>query len=290
MTRVFYLVVLLTSLVIPARDAGAATWEKLYELPAREQWIISVWLAKDGSWRASAPHLILTGTAQGVRATETDGDDVLGFGEDASGAIVAVGTHQSIWEEDTRGFRKVHGGKSGRRMDRAARWDALNEVGYFDPQHPERIFAYASGSFSLWRDSAGAWQVTQNGPAVQRWLEGPVHQPPKGCHRAGWRWLDRADGFLECQEGHSYLYKNAVVTRSLGPMPRACRRGMGSLVRIQSDLFTVCGDPERVWQLQLETSHWVALSDITGVGELRAGNGCLLAATRRAVYRWCEKK
>ena len=116
----------------------------------------------------------------------------------------------------------------------------------------------------------------------------PLVNPPKGCHIAAWNWLDRTDGFLECQEGHAYLYKDAVMTVALGSIPRSCRLGMATVVRTGGDLFASCSEQGQVWRLRAGTSRWALVPGISHVASLQARNGCLLVGTKRAVYRRCE--
>src|SRR5262245_21433246 len=114
-----------SSVIVAAAAASApavptAAWEKVYEVPNKDQWIISVWLAQDGSWRASIPRLLDRGDARGVRTTDAGEYSVLGFGEDSSGTIIGVGSRQAIWEERAQGFVRVHQRLESRPRDRAA--------------------------------------------------------------------------------------------------------------------------------------------------------------------------
>jgi hypothetical protein len=284
MIAAWNLIVFLALSTAPSPTPG--DWEKLYETPTRNQWIFSVWLAKDGSWRAASNNLILTGDTDGVRPTELGAYDVYAFGEDASGAIIAVGSRQAIWEEDVHVFKRVHELRGPARTGRAAHHDVLDGIGYFDPEHPDRLFALPSVAFALWRGSDHVWRLAENNLAAQRGAEGPDIGLPKGCHMASWTWLDRADGFLECQNGQGYLYRGTSVLASTGPMPGPCRKAMSAVVRTGKDLFAACGEQGRVWQLG-GTNHWTVVPGITDVRSLHARNGCLVAGTRRAVYRRC---
>jgi hypothetical protein len=288
MTPVLNLIILFSLAVGSGPTASGGSWEKLYEAPTRNQWIFSVWLAKDGSWRAAGKNLILTGTAQGVRTTELGDYDVYSFGEDAAGTVIAVGSRQAIWEEDAHGFKRVHERPGPPQKGRAAHRDVLDGLGYFDPEHPDRLFAHASLAFALWRRPDGTWQLAEDDRPARRGADGPVVSPPKGCHIAAWNWLDRTEGFLECQEGQAYLYKDAVMTVSLGPIPKACRFGMATVVRTGNDLFASRSEQGKVWRLRAGTGPWTMVPGIEHVTSLQARNGCLLAGTKRAVYRRCE--
>jgi|SRR5580704_15534823 hypothetical protein len=287
MTTVWSLLVFLILSAVQSPAAG--DWEKLYETPTRDQWIFSVWLAKDGSWRAASNNLILTGDKHGVRSTELGAYDVYAFGEDASDTIIAVGSRQAIWEEGAQGFKRVHELPGPARMGRAAHHDVLDGIGYFDPEHPDRLFALASTAFALWRRPDRVWQLADNNLAARRGAEGPDITPPKGCHVASWTWLDRAEGFLECQDGQGYLYRGTSLLTSLGPMPGPCQKAMSAVVRTGKDLFAACGERGQVWQLG-GTDNWTLVSRLADVRSLHARNGCLLAGTRRAVYRHCAAR
>ena len=286
MTATGTLIVFLALAATAGPPAGG--WEKLYEVPTRNRWIFSVWLAKDGSWRATSKRVIVTGSAQGVRTTDLGDYDVYSFGEDASGAVIAVGSRQAIWEENEQGFKRVHERPGPERRGRAAHQDVLDGIGYFDPAHPDRLFAQASLAFALWRGPDRVWRPAEDDRATHRGAEGPGVSPPKGCQTAGWTWLDRDGGFLECQERHAYLYKDTAVVASLGPMPKACRREMTPVVRTGNDLFLSCGEQGQVWHLAVGTNPWTLVPGIADVRSLHARDGCLLAGTKRAVYRRCE--
>jgi hypothetical protein len=53
LTTVLTLITLFSLAVGSGAASFAGAWEKLYETPTPNQWIFSVWLAKDGSWRAA---------------------------------------------------------------------------------------------------------------------------------------------------------------------------------------------------------------------------------------------
>jgi hypothetical protein len=279
------MVLALAAMLAPAALIGP--WEKLYEVPSKNQWIISVWLAQDASWRVSLPHLLVRGDAQGVRTTDTGEYGVLGFGEDSSGTIIGFGSRQAIWEENASTFVRVHERRQSRPRDRAARWDYLDGLGYFDPAHPDRLVAYASTNFSLWRGPDRTWRVADDNRPALRAVEGPVARPPKGCDQDMWIWLDRADGLLVCREGHSYLYANGALAATLAAMPKACHRSMTTVARTGNNLFVSCGDAGQVWHLRIGTGNWATVPGIGDVRSLNARNGCLLVGTRRSVYRRC---
>jgi hypothetical protein len=287
MTAVLNLITLCWLALGSGSASSAGSWEKLYETPPN-QWIFSVWLAKDGSWRAASRNRILSGDAQGVRTTELGEYDVYAFGEDAAGTVIAVGSRQAIWEEDAHGFKRVHERPGPSQKGRAAHRDVLDGIGYFDPEHPDRLFAHASLAFALWRRPDGTWQRAEDDRPAQRGATGPVIHPPKGCHIAAWNWLDRTDGFLQCQEGQAYLYNGAVTPVPLGSIPTACRLGMAAVGRTGSDLFASCSEEGRVWRLRAGTSRWATVPGIDHVTSLQARNGCVLAGTKRAVYRSCD--
>jgi hypothetical protein len=269
-----------------AQSPTASSWEKLYETPSPNRWIFSVWLAEDGSWRAASNNLILTGDARSVRPIDLGPYDVYAFGEDSSGVIIAVGSRQAIWEEDVHGFTRVHALSGPAGTGRAAHHDVLDNIGYFDPEHPDRLFALASVAFGLWRGPDRVWRLAENNLAARRGIEGPDITPPQGCHVASWTWLDSSGGFLGCHDGEGYLYRGTSMLASMGPMPRPCRKTMSALVRMGKELFAACGERGEVWHFG-STGDWTVVSGVTDVRSLHARNGCLLAGTRRAVYRRC---
>lgn len=285
------LIVLFLLTLTATTGPADGSWEKLYETPGRNRWIFAVWLARDGSWRAASNNVILTGDAHGVRTTDLGDYDVYAFGEDASDKVIAVGSRQGIWEENSHGFERVHERPGPEPKGRAAHHDVLDGIGFFDTEHPDRLFALASLSFALWRGSDGTWRVADHDRAARRGVEGPGVDPPKGCRAASWTWLDRTDGILKCQDGGGFLYGGTVRTVApLGRMPGECRRDLASIVRVAGNLFAACGEQGRVWQLRVGTDRWSAVPGIEDVTMLHARNGCLLAATKRAVYRRCNAR
>ncbi|HLK93647.1 MAG TPA: hypothetical protein VKZ18_27395 [Polyangia bacterium] len=284
------LIVLVLSVLATGAPVGGG-WAKIYETPDQSRWISAVWLAKDGSWRAASNNRILTGDARTVRTTELGAYDVYAFGEDAAGDVLAVGSRQAIWEEKPEGWKRVHERPGPEPRGRAAHHDILEGVGYFDAEHPDRLLAFASTSFALWRAPDGAWTPADGSGAAQRAVEGPRVDLPKGCAMASWGWLDRSDGFLRCQDGRGFAYAGTARTLSpLARMPAECRRDLPAVTRAGTTLFAACGAEGRIWQSSAGADRWTPLPAPAGVRLLQARNGCLLAATKRAVYRRCAER
>jgi hypothetical protein len=282
-------IVFLFLAIPPGSKSGG--WDKLYETPAANRWVFAVWLAGDGSWRAASNHVILTADAHGrVSTTELGDDDVYVFGEDGSGAVIAAGSRQAIWEEGAHGFKRVHERVGAPTKGREAHHDVIDRLGYFDPDHPDRLYALASLAFALWRGPGEAWQLAQDDRATRRAVDGPGVRPAEDCRVSAWTWLDRKDGVLECEDRRGYLYSGTTMVAPLSPMPAACKSEVIAIVRDGDELFASCGRRGEVWRVGVRTAAWTTVSGIAGVQSLQARGGCLLAGTKRAVYRRCDAR
>ena len=290
MTALVTAVVSWLGLVVASNVGGTAStgaWVKLYSVPARGEWLTSVWQKGDRSWLAGGKDLIVSGNAEGIRTRDISGFVVYAFGEDSSGGVVAVGSRQAIWQERGDELIRVHERLGPPLKGRAAYGDILEGLGYLDPSNPDRFVAYGSLHLALTRDSNKAWQVSDDDGLARRGSLGPVLNPPKGCHTAGWHWLTRTDGFLSCHEGQAYVYSGTDV-KPVGRLPKPCLSATVAAARDGHTVFVACGEKARLWRREGDASTWSEILGVSDVRALNARDGCLLVAAGRSVLRQCD--
>jgi len=283
----FSLLVLAATPMLPAK-ANRGTWQLLYTVTGKDQWLTAVWPRKDGAWFAGGKNVLVVGKDDTAKAREVPQTVLYKFGEDSAMRVIAVGSGARVWEQDGDDLRLVHESTSAPRSGRAGYGDILYGVGYLDPSSAETLMAYGPNDLIAYRPPGGAWDTKRDSSLASRAQIGPsdVHFPAK-CHRLSWRWLARDQGFLACQNGDSYLVSGGV-SQPMGRLPSACRTELYALVRDEGQIFTSCGNAQTLWVARLASRSWSSVEGAPrGVRGLGARDGCLMAVTERKVWRRC---
>ena len=273
--------------VLPAK-ANIGTWQLLYTVTGRDQWLTAVWPRKEGAWFAGGKNVLVVGKDDTAKVREVPQTVLYKFGEDSAMRVIAVGSGARVWEQDGDDLRLVHETTSAPRSGRAAYGDILYGIGYLDPSSAETLMAYGPNDLIAYRAPRGPWETKRDSSLATRAQIGPpdVHLPPK-CQRLSWRWFTRDQGFLACQNGDSYLMSGGVP-QPTGRLPSACRTELYALARDAEHIFASCGNGQTLWVGTLASRSWTSVEGAPRGGRgLAVGNGCLMAVTERKVWRRC---
>lgn len=271
-----------------AAGVGPSGWEVLYELPAGDAVLTSVWLDGEQSWHAGGTNLIVHSDHGRIATEAVPGHDVYAFTRDPGGVVVAAGSDQAIWEERGGRFELIHLKNGPPLKGRAARGDALTGFGYLDPERPQRLVAYGFDALVAKDGPNGPWQPLHDGGLLKRATLGPPLAPPSGCHLAEWIWLKQDQALFDCHDGTAYLYTPRALV-PLGRLPKHCGPALTAASLDGDQLAIACPEPSQLWTRTVPQGPWTRVASPQDIQAIAAHSGCIVLATRRQVLRRCSR-
>jgi hypothetical protein len=265
------------------------TWKKVFESTSKDVHFAGALAGSGDEWTVGGIGIVATGSGAEHSERALDGLTIERFGRGPDGASYAVGSHGTIWRRVSKDEWHVeHQSRPAGTKSKKRNEDLL--VGIRVVQHEGKTLLLAHGPYgtpSLVRDDQGSWKPISD-PVLAKSLVafsifGPKLELPQNCVADSWRWINDLEGLALCRDGRAFTLLDGKLAPA-GKAPKACQL-LRNVVRRRGELFASCGSEGQV--VTYSAGNWTTVAGIKNVFALAANDECLIAATKREVWRQC---